>query len=145
MEQFKTKDVITVGFALFAMFFGAGNMIIPPYIGLQAGKGWSSALVGFGLSGIGLPLLGIIAMAKNKGSLEQFAGKVNHRFSILLGTLVILCIGPMLAIPRTGATTYEVGIKPIFPSISPMISSIIFFSLTLYFSINKSKVIDILR
>lgn len=144
MKKFKTKDVITVGFALFAMFFGAGNMIIPPYIGLQTGESWNSALIGFGLSGIGLPLLGIIAMAKNKGSLEQFAGKVSHRFSIMLGTLVILCIGPMLAIPRTGATTYEVGIKPIFPGVSPMISSVIFFSLTLYFSINKSKVIDIL-
>jgi len=144
VKRYKTKDVITVGFALFAMFFGAGNMIIPPYIGLQVGKGWSSAALGFGLSGIGLPLLGIMAMAKNKGSLEHFAGKVSYRFSILLGTLVILCIGPMLAIPRTGATTYEVGIKSIFPSISPIISSIIFFSLTLYFSMNKSKVIDIL-
>ena len=144
MKRYKTKDLITVGFALFSMFFGAGNMIIPPYIGFQVGKGWSSAVLGFGLSGIGLPLLGVIAMAKNKGSLELFAGKVSHRFSIILGTLVILCIGPMLAIPRTAATTYEVGVKSIFPGISPLISSIIFFLLTLYFTMNKSRVIDML-
>ena len=133
MKWYKTKDLITVGFALFAMFFGAGNMIIPPYIGLQVGDGWNSAVLGFGLSGIGLPLLGIIAMAKNKGSLELFAGKISRGFSVLLGTLVILCIGPMLAIPRTAATTYEVGVKHIFPGISPIISSIIFFVNSLFF------------
>lgn len=142
MDKFEAQDVLVIGFALFAMFFGAGNLIIPPYIGLQAGSGWRQALIGFGLSGIGLPLLGIIALAKNDGSLEKFAGKVSSRFSIILGTLVILCIGPLLAIPRTGATTYEVGINPIFPGISPLLSSLIFFGLTLYFSINQSKVID---
>ena len=142
MNKVVVTDVFVVGFALFAMFFGAGNLIIPPYIGLQTGTGWFQALGGFGLSGIGLPLLGIIALAKNDGSLEKFAGKVNAKFSVVLGTLVILCIGPLLAIPRTGATAYEVGIQPIFPGISPLFSSILYFSLTLFFSINKSKVID---
>lgn len=142
MNKLEVSNVFVVGFALFAMFFGAGNLIIPSFIGLQAGTGWYQALGGFGLSGIGLPLLGIMAMAKNEGSLEKFAGKVNHKFSVVFGTLVILCIGPLLAIPRTGAATYEVGVQPIFPGISPLVSSLIYFSLTLYFSINKSKVID---
>lgn len=142
MEKSKFKDVLIVGFALFAMFFGAGNLILPPYIGIKAGNTWLQSLIGFGLTGIGLPLFGIVAMAKNDGSLERFAGKFSHVFSIILGILIILSIGPLLAIPRTGATTYEIAVRPIYPTCSPMLFSFIFFGLTLYFSINKSTVID---
>lgn len=142
MNKSNLTDVVVVGFALFAMFFGAGNLILPPYIGLLAGKSWILTLLGFGLTGIGLPLLGVMVMAKNDGSIEKFSGNFSRVFSILLGLLIILSIGPMLAIPRTGATTYEVAIKPIFPNISPLLSSIIYFAFTYYFAINRSTVID---
>lgn len=142
MKKSKFKDVLVVGFALFAMFFGAGNLILPPYIGIKAGNTWMHSLIGFGLTGIGLPLFGIVAMAKNDGSLQQFAGKFSHTFSVILGVLIILSIGPLLAIPRTGATTYEIAIRPVYPNISPIVFSIAFFGITLYFAINRSTVVD---
>lgn len=136
------NDVVVVGFALFAMFFGAGNLIFPPTLGILAGDQWQPALLGFALTGIGMPLLGIISVSKNGGTIEKFAGKVSPTFSIILGTIIMLAIGPLLAIPRTAATTYEMGVKPLFSGASPIIASIIYFAITFFFAINPSKVID---
>jgi len=138
------KDVIISGLALFAIFFGAGNLILPPYIGINAGKNWILAWIGFALSGPGLTCIGMIAMAKNQGDPEGFGGKVSREFSVILGSLLTLCIGPLVAVPRTGATTFEVSVLPFFPNFSPILFAIIFFGITLYFAINKSKIIDII-
>lgn len=138
----KFNDILVIGLALFAMFFGAGNLIFPPYIGLLSGDKWFVSLVGFLLTGIGLPLVGIIVMAKNDGDFGKFAGKVGTKFSKILGVVIMLAIGPLLAIPRTGATTYEMGVKPIFPNVSPILAITIFFAISLYFVINPSSVID---
>jgi branched-chain amino acid:cation transporter, LIVCS family len=138
------SDVIVVGFALFAMFFGAGNLIFPPSIGLMAGDKWIIALMGFLLTGIGMPVLGILAVSKSGGSIEQFAGKVSPNFAKVLGTVIMLAIGPLLVIPRTGATTYEMAVKPIFQNASPVLVSAIFFGITLLFVISPSKIIDVI-
>ncbi len=139
-----SKDIVISGFALFAIFFGAGNLILPPYIGLNAGQNWIAAWMGFALSGPLLTCLGMIAMAKNQGDTDQFAGKVGHKFSIILGSIIILCIGPFMSVPRTGATTFEVSVQPFIPSFSPVIFALIFFGITLYFTINKTKAIDMI-
>lgn len=138
----KAKDVLVVGFALFAMFFGAGNLIFPPFLGLASGSNWAGALFGFLITGIGMPLLGIMAVSRAGGTIDHFAGRVSPIFAKILGVVVILAIGPLLAIPRTGATTYEMGVKPIFPGASPLFVSIIYFSITLFFVLNPSAVID---
>lgn len=138
----KFNDVLVIGLALFAMFFGAGNLIFPTYIGLLSGDKWFISLMGFLLTGIGLPLVGIIVMSKNDGDFEKFAGKVGVNFSKILGIVIMLAIGPLLAIPRTGATTYEMGVKPLFPNVSPILATSIFFAINLYFVINPSSVID---
>ncbi|MCT4509269.1 MAG: branched-chain amino acid transport system II carrier protein [Tepidibacter sp.] len=137
-----SKDVIVVGFALFAMFFGAGNLIFPPALGLMTGNAWVPGLIGFLLTGIGMPVLGIIAASKAGGSLSDLADKVNPTFSKIIGTVIMLAIGPLLAIPRTGATTFEMGFKPLFPSISPILVSVIFFGVTLFLVINPSGIVD---
>lgn len=144
MERVNIREVVITGFALFAMFFGAGNLIFPPYLGSLFGTKWLAAMLGFGITGIGLPLLGVIVMSHYDGSFEKFADKGGKLFGILLGTLVVLCIGPLLAIPRTGATTFEVAVKPFFPNINSYIPIIGFFALTYYFSIKQSSVIDII-
>lgn len=136
------KDILVVGFALFAMFFGAGNLIFPPLLGVQAGDAFPIVSIGFLLAGVGLPLLGVIATAKAGGRIEHLAGKVSPGFAALLGTVIILCIGPLFAIPRTAATTFEVGVLPMFPTSPAWLTSLIFFAVTLYFVINPSKVID---
>jgi len=138
----KLNDVVVIGFALFAMFFGAGNLIFPPYIGFELGGKWFLGLLGFMLTGIGLPLLGIIAMAQNEGSFDNFAGKAGKTFANVLNFVIVLCIGPLLAIPRTGATTYEMGIAPIMPNFNILLACLIFFAINIYFTINESKVID---
>jgi len=138
----KTSDVIWVGMALFAMFFGAGNLIFPPYMGFLSGSMWSVALLGFLITGIGMPLMGIIAAARAGGTIEHLAGRLGPRFSRILSIIVILAIGPLLAIPRTAATTFEMGVRPNLPWVSPAVASIIFFLITLFFAFNESKVID---
>lgn len=138
----KNKDYIVVGLALFAMFFGAGNLIFPPALGLLSGQNWFLCMLGFFITGIGMPVLGIIAVAKSGGTVDDLGNKVNPFFSKILGVITILAIGPLIAIPRTGATVYELGVRPIFANISPLVVSIIYFSLTLFFVINQSGIID---
>ncbi len=138
----KTNDVVVVGVALFAMFFGAGNLIFPPYMGLLAGASWSFALAGFLFTGIGMPLLGIMASARAGGSVEHLAGRVSPIFGRILSIVVILAIGPLLAIPRTCATTFELGVLPVSPGFSAALFSVIYFGITLFFALNPSAVID---
>ncbi len=135
------KDAIVIGAALFAMFFGAGNLIFPPAIGLSAGDHWIGSLLGFLVTGIGLPVMGVLAVSKAGGTLNDLAKRVSPKFSIIIGTIIILAIGPLLAIPRTGATVYEIGIQPML-NVHPLIVSVIYFGITLFFVIKPSGIID---
>ncbi|WP_353893630.1 branched-chain amino acid transport system II carrier protein [Proteinivorax hydrogeniformans] len=138
----KRKDILIVGFALFAMFFGAGNLIFPPALGQGAGVQVVPAILGFLLTGVGLPLLGIIAVSKSGGDLESLASKVNSKFGRFLACGVILTLGPLVAIPRTSATTYEMAIAPFFPNFNPIIFSAIYFMFVLIFVLKPSSLID---
>ncbi len=138
----KTQDILVVGFALFAMFFGAGNLIFPPTLGQQAGVDVLSSITGFLLTGVGLPLIGIIAVAKFGGNLEVLGSKVNRSFGIVITVIVTLAIGPFLAIPRTSATTFEMGVLPFFPNMNSVVFSIIFFAIVLLFTLKPSSIID---
>lgn len=137
-----TKDIVVIGFALFAMFFGAGNLIFPPTLGKMVGAHFYLAIIGFLITGVGLPLLGIIASAKIGGGFENMANRVGKVFSIISGTALILAIGPLLAIPRTAATTYELGVKPLFPWFNPLLAIIIYFIINLLFVLKPSSIID---
>lgn len=136
-----SKDSIVLGLALFAMFFGAGNLIFPPSVGLAAGSKWLPSMIGFFMTGIGLPLLGVLAIIKAGGTMESFSNKVGKGFSLLFGITIITSLG-LVAVSRTAATTYEMGIQPMFPSVSPVIVSIVFFGITLALSINPTGIID---
>lgn len=138
----KKYEGFVIGFALFSMFFGAGNLIFPPSLGLISGNRWFLSMLGFLITGVGLPFLAIFALTKTKGSIYNFAGKVSKTFSIVFNSALILSIGPLLAMPRTGATTFEMGILPFFPNFNPWIFSAIFFGLTLFFAIKPSKILD---
>lgn len=136
------SDVLLVGLALFAMFFGAGNLIFPPYLGLLAGTDWPWALLGFVITGIGMPLLGIMAAARAGGTVEQMAGRVSPVFASLLSVVIILAIGPLLAIPRTGAAAFELGVRPSWPAFPSALFSVIYFGITLWFALNRSAVVE---
>lgn len=143
----KNKDIAVIGFALFSMFFGAGNLLFPPYLGLVSGQSWLVSFIGFILADIGLALLVMAASAKCSGDLDQVLSRAGKNTSKLIGTAAVLCIGPLLAIPRTAATTFEMGITPILGETNIAVSvifSVIFFGLTLALTIRPSKVVDII-
>ncbi|WP_067139913.1 branched-chain amino acid transport system II carrier protein [Oceanivirga salmonicida] len=137
-----TKRVLILGFALFAMFFGAGNVLLPSAIGLRVGEHLLLATIGFVITGVGLPLVGLLVVFKNKGNYLTLFDPMGKMFSKIFLLLAFLSIGPIIAIPRTAATTFEMGIYPIFPSVNATIVTGIFFVLCILFCINKAKVLD---
>lgn len=143
-KTIRVKDVFVVGFALFAMFFGAGNLIFPPYLGVVSGNKWWISFLGFLFADAGLSLLVIISLTKFNGEMDALFNRVGKRFAAIMGSVIVICIGPLIAVPRTAATTYEVGILPtIGPGFNRIIFSIIFFAIVLTLTIKPSKVVDI--
>lgn len=142
--MYKKKDVIITGFALFAMLFGAGNLIFPPMVGFINGDKWALATIGFILTGAGFPLLAIFTSAFAGKDLDSFAKRVSPKFSKFFNVALILAIGPLLALPRTGATAFEM----IFSKGSSnynmykIIFIVVFFGVSLLFSLKSSKVVD---
>ncbi len=106
--MYKTKDVLLTGFALFAMLFGAGNLIFPPMLGYETNSSWIPTMLAFTITGVGFPFLGILSVSIVGNGIKDFANRVSPMFSTIFAIISILAIGPMLAIPRTGATAYEI-------------------------------------
>ncbi len=142
--MYSMVDVVTMGFALFAMLFGAGNLIFPPILGYDLGTNWQMAAFGFILTGVGLPLLAIIASGNAGKKLDDFSNKVSPLFAKIYSMSVILAIGPLLAIPRTGATAYEVTFFHAGFTTPTMkyIYLFIYFGASLFFALSESKVVD---
>lgn len=139
------KDIAVIGLALFAMFFGAGNLIFPPYLGTNAGSEWFIGFMCFFIADVGLALVAILSMIKGGDvSIQGVTKKLGAVPSVIINTLVVLCIGPFLAIPRTAATTFEMGVMPIFPKINSWIFGAVFFGLVLLFTVRPSGVVDVI-
>jgi len=134
-------DSIVVGFALFSMFFGAGNVIFPPYLGFGAGTQWVNGFLFYFIADIGLALFALFTLLKVGGS-ENITGRIGSVASNILMSAIILCIGPIVAIPRTAATTFEMSVAPLISGVSPVIFSVAFFVVVLLLSIRQSAVID---
>jgi len=134
------KEGLIVGFALFALFFGAGNLILPPFLGFLAGSQWYLVALGFVISAVGLPLLGIFAHARLQGSMFSFAEKISPIFSLIF-CVFIYVISVALPGPRTAAVTHEIAIAPFF-DVTPLTTSIIYFLLVFVFVIKRSTVIN---
>ena len=137
------KDKWIVGLALFSMFFGAGNVIFPPYLGMTAASMWVPAFICYYIADIGLAMLAILAMLKCDSDIEGITCRIGRIPAVLLSTMVVLCVGPMLAIPRTAATTFEMGVSPIFPGVNPLVASIAFFVLIWVLCVKEASVVDI--
>ncbi|MDU7505872.1 MAG: branched-chain amino acid transport system II carrier protein, partial [Clostridia bacterium] len=136
--------IITVGFAIFATYFGAGNLIFPPTLGLTAGTLWIFALIGFAITDVGLGVLGIIATTNVGGGVDDVARPVAKWFSIVLGSLICLFIGPLFCVPRVAATTYEMSVQPYAEFIPIWALSFVFFAITLALTIKQLAVVDII-
>ena len=139
------KDIINIavlGFAIFSMLFGAGNVVFPPYLGFLARESWFIALIAFFMADVGLGILGFFAI-NNCSSPENVTNQIGKFYGTFLMATVMLCMGPLVVFPRTAATTFEMSIVPFFPDFSKILFSFIFCFLSFILCIKQSKVIDI--
>lgn len=139
--------VLPIGLMLFSFFFGAGNLIFPPALGQMAGENLPAAIFGFCFSGVGLPLMGILAMAiLNSDDPNELASPMSPSFGKVITILCALTIGPFFAIPRTCAVSFDTGILLLLPpgyeTIGLALYSVFFFGLTYFLSVNPSKIVD---
>lgn len=135
-----SKEIFVAGFALFSMFFGAGNLILPVTLGFKAGTSWYLVFFGFALSAVIIPLLGIFAHARLQGTMLDFGKKISPLFSLLY-CMIVYVISITLPSPRTAAVTHEMAIAP-FSEINSLTTSCIYFLLVLIFVLNRSRVLD---
>jgi LIVCS family branched-chain amino acid:cation transporter len=136
-----TKTWVT-GLALFSLFFGAGNLILPPLLGFKGGKAWPLILLGFTLSAVIVPILGIQAHARLQGTMFDFGKKVNKTFALGYCFLVY-AISISLPAPRTASVTHEIALGP-WTGVSPWITAILYFVLVYVFVVNRSKVLELI-
>ncbi|MEG0291799.1 MAG: branched-chain amino acid transport system II carrier protein [Anaerovoracaceae bacterium] len=143
-QKGQNSDILVIGMALFSMFFGAGNLIFPPTLGMTSGTEWIIGFICFFIADIGLGFAAIIAMMKGSGRIKGITAPVGKGAAIVINTAVIVCIGPLLAIPRTAATTFEMGVQPATDKVSLLVFSLIFFAITFALTIRPSKIIDVI-
>lgn len=147
-KSLKISQIISIGLMLFAIFFGAGNVIFPPLLGQEAGIKVFPAITGFIIADVGLSLITIIAITLAGGSFDNLSNKVNPKFAKLFSIIIYLTIGPLCVIPRTGAVSYEISALPLIPSsfthkwIISIAFTAVFFLLTYFLALNPSKLVD---
>lgn len=138
----KTKEVWITGFALFSLFFGAGNLLLPPLLGYKAGEQWLWVAFGFMITAVVIPVIGILAHARLQGTMYDFAKNVSPTFSIIYCVIVYM-ISIAIPSPRTASATHEIAIHPFFGT-GPLLTSTIYFSLVLLFVLNRTKILDLI-
>ena len=147
MKKLSFIQILSISVMLFAMFFGAGNMIFPASMGQLAGTNYFSALMGFILTDAGIAILGIAAVVFAGTSMNDLASLIGKKFAIFFGILIYLLIGPLFALPRTGSVSFEIMISPYLDGnvfVPSIIFTMIFFGITYYLSSNPSKIVDII-
>lgn len=144
MKTLQTRDIIALGFMTFALFLGAGNIIFPPSVGLAAGEFQWSAALGFLLTGVGLPLLGVVALARVGGGLDTLTSPIGKVAGTLMGLAIYLTIGPFFATPRTATVSFEVGMAPFTGNTPEALAmfTIGYFALVMVLSLFPGKLMD---
>ncbi|MGO2963553.1 MAG: branched-chain amino acid transport system II carrier protein [Carnobacterium maltaromaticum] len=145
-KRLSLSSYIFIGSMLFGLFFGAGNLIFPVHMGQEAGTNILPATLGFLVTGIGLPFLGVVAIGVSKSDgLFDLASRVHPIYGIFMTVALYMTIGPFFALPRTGTVSYEIGIAPYLPSqyqtIGLLVFTVIFFAIALAFSMKPTKIL----
>lgn len=145
-KKLRISDYLLIGSMLFGLFFGAGNLIFPVHMGQEAGSAIFQANLGFLVTGIGLPFLGIIAVGLSQSSgLFDMASRINRKYAYIFTTLLYLVIGPFFALPRLATTSFEVGLSPFLSDNAqkPVLAvfSVLFFFAAWFFSRKPSKIL----
>lgn len=138
----KLLDTIIIGFALFAIFFGAGNLIFPPYLGVTAGENWGITTLAFLISDPLLSIIAVMVVAALGGSALNVGRRIHPLFASALAAICVLLIGPIFAVPRTGASTHEIFVQSYFPSAPQWMTSLVFFGIILWITYKENSVMD---
>ncbi len=137
-----TNGALVTAFAIFSLFFGAGNLILPPYLGFEAMEGWGLVTLGFAISAVAIPIMGIFGHARLQGTMLDFGNRVHPVFSLIFCALVYL-ISMAIPAPRTASVTYEMAIMPYF-SIGSLGFSGIYFGLVFLFVLNRTHLLTLI-
>ena len=140
------KKMLLISFMLFSLFFGAGNLIFPPFLGQNAGSSTVSAMLGFLATAVILPVLGVIVVARFDG-LEQLAQHAGKKFSLIFTVLIYLSIGPGLGIPRAASVPFEMAVAPYLPQganirVWMVVYSLVFFLIALWLCMTPGKLVE---
>lgn len=146
-QKLSHREYIYVASMLFGMFFGAGNLIFPVHMGQMAGSNIWPAIIGFCVTGVGLPLLGVAALGISRSNgLFELGSRVSRPYSMFFTCLLYLTIGPFFAIPRCATTSFTVGLEQVLPQDGNMklyllIFSLVFFAFALFFSLKPGNIL----
>ncbi|WP_294405329.1 branched-chain amino acid transport system II carrier protein [uncultured Clostridium sp.] len=147
MDNLSKKDLRLVSLMLFSLFFGAGNLIFPPFLGQSAGSATWISMAGFFITAVGFPILGVIAVAKS-GGLRNLAERVNPVFATIFTVLIYMSIGPCLGIPRAGSLPFEMAVAPFITGtdinmvFARFLYTLVFFSVAYWLCLSPSKLVD---
>ena len=145
-KKLTLRQKILVAGTLFGMFFGAGNLIFPVHLGQMAGQNALPAIIGFIITAVGIPILGVAALGiTHSDGLQTLSGKVGKGYGIFFTCLLYLTIGPLFAIPRCATVSFTTGITPLLGADSPerlylLLFSAVFFAFVLFFSLRPGKI-----
>ena len=144
-KRLTLKQRILVAGTLFGMFFGAGNLIFPVHLGQLAGRNVVAAMVGFIITAVGIPILGVAAIGNtHSDGLQALSSKVGRRYGYIFTCLLYLTIGPFFAIPRCATTSFTTGIAPMLgdaPQGAALLAfSLVFFAAVLFFSLRPAGI-----
>lgn len=144
MTRFKGSDLLALGFMTFALFLGAGNIIFPASAGMASGDNFWPVAIGFLLTGVGLPALTIVALARVGGGMPELTSPLGRVAGIALAVAVYLAIGPLFATPRTAVVSFEIGVAPFTGgSWEALLGySVIYFAVVLYLVMNPGRLLD---
>ncbi|UOQ95180.1 branched-chain amino acid transport system II carrier protein [Halobacillus shinanisalinarum] len=141
----KGRATLFTGLTLFALFFGAGNLIYPVTLGMESGTSYLPAIAGFILTGVGIPIITVVAISRIRGGAIELASRVHPLFGVVFISVVYLTIGPLFAIPRATSVAYESGLAPWLTESSTLgllLFTAIFLGLVFFISLNPSKLVD---
>lgn len=147
-QTYSTSQIVFIGITLFSLFFGAGNLIFPVMLGQLSGTHVWTAISGFIITGVLLPLLGVMALGySGEKDFLKLCQRLGTVFGLIFATTLYLAIGPLFAMPRTGSVSFEMSIKPFIAlqheSISLAIFTLLYFSVSCLLSINPTKIVAI--
>lgn len=145
-KQLSFRQRLLVAGTLFGMFFGAGNLIFPVHLGQLAGRNVLPAMIGFTVTAVGIPILGVAAIGNtHSDGLQALSAKVGKKYSYVFTCLLYLTIGPFFAIPRCATTSFTTGITPLLPKglsepLALLLFSLVFFAFVLFFSLRPGGI-----